>query len=471
MKTSLKLFAALAAAAMLASPAQAEGPFRNPDNKNLNDPGEGSYPVPYKKPVVAEITEQLHRIQNYIDTITPTRIVDKKTRQPVTDLSKPVASAVFDGPGNEQLLLIYEMGVVHAGLMSARQATGDASFGKTTERHFNFLKEVQPYFRAQEDRFHLERENSFARFLDPRSLDDSGSMCAALIRARFARLGPDMSGMIKTCSTWVSRQQFRLKDGTLARKRPQAVSLWADDMYMGIPALAETGHLTGDAAYFDDAVNNVLRMSAYLFNPALNLYTHGWHANQPDAPRFYWARANGWAVLAMSDLLDVLPKNHPGYPKVLAQLRLTLRGVAEQQSGSGLWHQMIDRHDSYLETSASAMYVYAIAHAINQGWISPTTYGSVAQAGWAGLSSRINAKGQVEGTCVGTTLASDQVYYYNRPTSVDAMHGYGPTLLAGAEMIKLLNNPALEVQYKVRTYHYMPKDGAKTDYREHGANP
>ena len=77
----------------------------------------------------------------------------------------------------------------------------------------------------------------------------------------------------------------------------------------------------------------------------------------------------------------------------------------------------------------------------------------------------------MEGTCVGTTLASDQVYYYNRPTSTDAIHGYGPTLLAGAEMIKLLNNPALEVQYKVRTYHYMPKEGAKTDYREHGANP
>jgi unsaturated rhamnogalacturonyl hydrolase len=57
-------------------------------------------------------------------------------------------------------------------------------------------------------------------------------------------------------------------------------------------------------------------------------------------------------------------------------------------------------------------------------------------------------------------------YYYHRPTSVDALHGYGPMLLAGAEIIRLVTNPAFEVQHKVRTYHYMPK-GGQTDYREH----
>jgi rhamnogalacturonyl hydrolase YesR len=224
--------------------------------------------------------------------------------------------------------------------------------------------------------------------------------------------------------------------------------------------------MTGKREHYDDAVKNALQMSHYLFNPQLNLYTHGWHANIPDAPRFYWARANGWAVLAMSDLLDVLPKDHPGYQPVLNQLRASIKGIAELQSGTGLWHQMLDRNDSYLETSASAIFTYVIAHAVNQGWVSPTTYDSIAQAGWAGLSTRISAKGEVEGTCVGTTLAGDMVYYYNRPTSVHALHGYGPTLLAGAEIIKLMNNPAFEIQHKVRTYHYLPK-GGKTDYREH----
>ncbi|MFL6659852.1 MAG: glycoside hydrolase family 105 protein [Massilia sp.] len=466
MKTSSKLFVAIAAITLLYASARADGPYRNPDNKDQTDIGEGTYPVPYKKPDIAEITAALNRIRGYLDSVTPTIVIDKKTGAPITDFTTPVASAIVAPSGGDFGLQVYEMGVVHSGLLRVAAATGDPHFTDMTARHLAFFAEKLPYFRAQEQRFHLERANSFSRFLDPRALDDAGSICAAMMRARAANIGPDLSAQIAVCGDWVANKQFRLADGTLARKRPQAVSLWADDMYMGVPALAELGRMTGKRAYFDDAVKNVLQMSAYMFNKDKGIYTHGWNANNPDAPRLYWARANGWAIVTMSDLLDVLPKTHPGYPKVLAQFRATLRGIAELQSGSGLWHQMLDRNDSYLETSASAMFVYAIAHAVNQGWVSPTTYGAIAQAGWAGLSTKINAKGQVEGTCVATTFGSDQVYYYNRPTSVDALHGYGPTLLAGAEMINMLKNPAFEIQFKVRTYHYVPK-GDTTDYREH----
>ncbi|WP_229415950.1 glycoside hydrolase family 88/105 protein [Pseudoduganella armeniaca] len=468
LKTNVKtnVLAALACCALLGT-AHAEGPFRNPDNKNPNDLSEGTYPVPYKMPVAAEITEALNRIRTYMDKSTPTRVVNRKTGAPITDFKNPVAEAAFEDAAGDYGILVYEMGVVHSGLLRAAEVTGDQGFTAMTRRHLQFFADKLPYFRAQEQKYHLERANSFSRFLDPRALDDAGSMCAALMRARAAKVGPDLAGMIATCSDWVANKQFRLADGTMARKRPQAVSLWGDDMYMSIPALAEMGRMTGERKYYDDAVNNVLNMSKYLFNPQLGIYTHGWHANAPDSPRFYWSRANGWAVLAMSDLLDVLPKDHPGRDKVLEQLRATLKGIAERQSGTGLWHQMIDRSDSYLETSASAMFVYAIAHAVNQGWISPTVYGSVAQAGWAGLATKINAQGQVEGTCVGTTLASDQVYYYHRPTSVHALHGYGPMLLAGAEMLRLLKNPNVNIEYKVRTYHYQPKGAGQTDYREH----
>jgi unsaturated rhamnogalacturonyl hydrolase len=462
----LHFVAALLGCALVASPALGQGQYRNTDNTNLGDAGEGTYPIPYKKPVVAEVTAQLQAIRAFMDRATPTRIVSKRTGQPITDLKKPSADAVFEKSAGDYGIQVYEMGVVHSGLLKAAQVTKDPGFTAMTRRHFAFFAETLPYFRAQEQQFKLERANSFSRFLDPRSLDDAGSMCAALMRARATKVGPDLKPMIDTCSDWVAKRQFRLDDGTMARKRPQEVSLWADDMYMSIPALAEMGRLTGERAYFDDAVANVMGMSSRMFNPQLGLYTHGWHANHPDAPRFYWARANGWAVLAMSDLLDVLPKDHPGYPKVLAQLRASLKGIAELQSGSGLWHQMIDRNDSYLETSASAIFTYVFAHAVNEGWVSPTTYGSIAQTGWNALSTRITALGQVEGTCVGTTLAGDMVYYYNRPTSVDALHGYGPMLLAGAEIIRLVTNPAFEVQHKVRTYHYMPK-GGQTDYREH----
>ncbi|GGX80150.1 hypothetical protein GJV26_23540 [Massilia dura] len=455
-KTGLCLLV-LSLAALSVNLAHGAGPYRNPDNRNPNDPLEGTYPVPYKLPVVAEITAQLDSVRGFIDRATPSRIVDRATGQPVTDFAAPSATAIVEPSPNDFGIMNYEMGVMHAGLMLGRRVTGDPKWTAMTERHLAFFHDRLPYFQAQEQEFKLGRANSFARWVKPHALDDAGSMCAALVRARLEKIGPDMAPVIATLSDWVANRQVRLKDGTLARNRPQAWSVWADDMYMSIPALAEMGRMTGERRYYDDAVKTVLGISKYIFDAQAGLYTHGWNQNNPDAPEFYWGRANGWAVLAMSDLLDVLPKSHPGYQKVLAQHRRALRGIAKQQSGEGMWHQMLDRHDSFLETSGTAMFVYALAHAINQGWISPTTYGSIAQAGWAGISARIKADGSIVDGVTATTFGADHVYYYNRPTSINAMAGYGPVLLAGFEMIRLLGNPDVVITDKVKTYHYGPK--------------
>jgi rhamnogalacturonyl hydrolase YesR len=454
-------------ALVLAVASNAEGTYRNRDNRDPNDDGEGTYPIPYQLPTVAEITEQLQRVHGYLDRNIPTSVVDAKTHKPITDFTNPIATASLARTDTDFYMLAYEMGVVYSGMLKASAVTSDPRFNEFTRERFQFIADKTPYFRAQDEKFHLGRRSAFRGVLEPLALDDCGAMLASVIRARLANIGPDLQPLITTWSEYVAHGQFRLADGTLARQRPQAQSLWADDFYMSVPALAEMGRLTGDNKWFDDAVKNTLQMSDRLFNKQLGIYTHGWNANNPDAPQFYWARANGWAVLTLADLLDVLPKDHPGYEPVLAQYRDLLRGICQYQSGAGLWHQLLDRNDSYLETSASAMFVYGIAHAINQGWISPTTYGSIAQAGWAGLTPKITKDGAVDGTCVGTTFASDAAYYYARPASSDAMHGYGPMLLAGAEMIQLLKNPAFDIQVKLRTYHYVPKTGGKTDYREH----
>lgn len=463
--------AACAALALGLTPLSAEGPYRNRDNTNLNDSGEGTYPFPYQLPTQAEITEVLTRVHGFLDKHSPSRIVDRDTGVEITDFTKPVKNGVTHRSNQEFYPLAYEMGVIHTGMLKAGQVTGDARFKAFSQRHLTFIKDRLPYFRAQDAEFKLGRVSSFRGILEPLALDDSGSMCAALIRAKQAGVGPDLQEVIDIWSTYIAKKQFRLADGTLARQRPQAESLWADDYYMSVPALAEMGRLTGDRAWFDDAVKTVDGMWKRLFNPARGVLTHGWNANNPDAPQFYWARANGWAVVAVSDLLDVMPTDHPAYERVLGYHRTLLRGLAQYQSGQGLWHQLLDRNDSYLETSATAMFVYGYAHAINRGWISPTTYGSIAQAGWCALTPRITKDGGVDGTCVGTTFASDAAYYYARPANIWAMHGYGPVLLAGAEMIELLKNPTIDIQVKLRTYHYVPKNGGKTDYREHAGVP
>jgi hypothetical protein len=107
--------------------------------------------------------------------------------------------------------------------------------------------------------------------------------------------------------------------------------------------------------------------------------------------------------------------------------------------------EVLERVRNYLETSATAIFTYSIAHAINQGWIDPLAHGPMALLGWNAVSTKVNAQGQVEGTCVGTGMGFDPAFYYHRPTNVFAAHGYGPVILAGAEIIKLLKNYRVEI--------------------------
>lgn len=120
----------------------------------------------------------------------------------------------------------------------------------------------------------------------------------------------------------------------------------------------------------------------------------------------------------------------------------------------GFWHQLLDRPDSYLESSATAMFTFAIARGVNRGWLQPV-YAPVAQTGWRALEQRIRPDGRIDGTCVSTTAAYDAVYYYNRPTDPAAMQGFGAALMAGAEVMQMLRS--FDVQKRLNTFHYFPR--------------
>jgi unsaturated rhamnogalacturonyl hydrolase len=293
--------------------------------------------------------------------------------------------------------------------------------------------------------------------LHPRMLDDSGSMCAAMIKASRAGLEAEaLRPWIDNYMKWIRDGQFRFADGTLARQRPLPNTLWLDDLYMSVPALAQMGALTGEPKYFDDAVRQIMQFSARMFVQETGLYRHGWVQDMEPHPAFYWGRANGWAAVSMAELLSVLPEDHPGRAAVLAQFRAHAAGLAAAQSGAGLWHQLLDRPDSYLETSASAMFVYALARGINRGWLDPLAYGPMVSLGWNAVAQKVNGQGQVEGTCVGTGMGFDPAFYYHRPTSTLAAHGYGPVLLAGAEMIALRRGQGAAAQISGGAVQFAP---------------
>lgn len=401
------------------------------------------YDTPYGKPEVKAITEVIDRIYNYLHQTTPMTLINKDTQAAVSDYSKVDEKTIFK-PGDFRLNS-YEWGVTYAGMLLASETTGDPKYASYTKSRLGFLAQIQPWFVNLEQK-QPNAPHAMARVLAPHALDDCGAMCAAMIKTQqLAGFEADLKPMINTFADYISTKEFRLPDGTLARNRPLPNSLWLDDLFMSVPALAQMGKYTGEKKYFDDAVKQVLQFADRMFNNDKSLFMHGWVLGMDEHPQFHWARANGWAVMTMVELLEVLPENHEGRSQVLNLLRKHIRGLANYQTGKGFWHQLIDRNDSYLETSATAIYTYSIARAINRGYVDAAVYGPMVCLAWNAVATKVNEKGQVEGTCVGTGMGFDPAFYYYRPINVYAAHGYGPVLLAGAEMIQLVKTHKIEI--------------------------
>jgi unsaturated rhamnogalacturonyl hydrolase len=400
------------------------------------------YETPYEKPEIKNITEILDRVYNYLDQNTPMALVNKETLSEITDYSRVDEMTIFK-PGDFRLVS-YEWGVTYAGMLLASEATGNPKYANYTKSRLRFLATIQPSFVSLEEK-KPNVDHLYSRVLHPQALDDAGAMCAALIKTQRQGIDCDLNPLINTFIEHIFNKEFRFSDGTLARNRPQPNTLWLDDLFMSVPALAQMGKYTGEMKYYDDAVKQVIQFSDRMFNTEKNLFMHGWVMGMDEHPQFHWARANGWAIMTMVELLEVLPESHPGYSKVVDLLRKHIRGLAKFQSPRGFWHQLIDCSDSYLETSATAIYTYSIARAINRGYIDAVAYVPMVCLAWNAVAGKINEKGQVEGTCVGTGMAFDPAYYYYRPINVYAAHGYGPVLLAGAEMLQLLKNHKIEI--------------------------
>lgn len=403
------------------------------------------YPGPYGTPVVADILKVLGRIEGYLAANTPARLVDRQTGAEIKDLKSPNPNATI--ARGEFNIIGYEWGVVYSGMLLVAEATGDPRFRTYTAERLAFLVEKAPYFQALSVAAGLGAAppipargggfNSFRAVLNPHTLDDSGSMCAAMIKATRVGVGGELRPLIENYMAWISTKQQRLADGTFSRSRPLPDSLWLDDLYMSVPALGQMGKLTGEQKYFDDAVKQITQFADRMFNRQKGLWMHGWVQSMDVHPEFHWARANGWAAVAMAELLDALPENHPGRAKVLEIFRAHIRGLAERQARDGRWHQLLDRPDSYLETSATAMFAFAIARGVNRGWLDPLAHAPLAILAWHAVTTQVNETGQIENVCVGTGMGFDPGFYYARPVSSVAPHGPGPVLLAGAEMLLL----------------------------------
>lgn len=374
------------------------------------------YKTPYGKLSAESVKTDMDRVFTYIEEVTPAKMTDGIINQGTYRLTS------------------YEWAVMYNALLDAADITGD-------KRYFDYVVSRIRFLASEADKYDgdLNKDGQMRQVKKPVTLDDAGAMAGAWMRAAMADSTLKVSDYIEQYWSVAEKSPVYLEDGTIARNRPHYNAVWLDDMYMAIPSTAVRSQYTSNPALLDKAANMASGFFKRMWIPEKRIFRHGYLEGKKCQPSLAWGRANGWAILTMCQLLDFLPENHDKRSEVLDMFKEHVAGLVELQGIDGFWHQLLDRNETYNETSATAIFTYALAHGINKGWLDPAIYGPVAQLGWEAVASKINEHGEVEGVCVGTGMGFEPMYYAYRPVSVKAAHGYGPVIWAGAEMIKLLN--------------------------------
>ncbi len=331
----------------------------------------------------------------------------------------------------------YTMGVLNMAMINLGAYLNEEKYTNYPVRHVANGMDNYKYFQA---RFKNDRPHHrwpYGQLWTMRELDDCGAMGASVIEVYNLVKRDDYKDYIEKTARHIMEIQDRLADGTLVRKFPHEMTLWADDLYMSVPFLARMGNLSGEKKYFDDALKQVFNFTKYLWNEDKELYYHCFYSDLERNGVAHWGRCNGWVMMAQVHLMNFLPENHPQREALRKNLERQILGIAKYQNEDGLWHQVLDKTDSYLESSCSAMFVYSIARAVNEGWIDKR-YASIALRGWNGLKEhKITLDGQLKDICVGTGIEDNLVFYYNRPARTNETHGLGAIIDAGIEIMKL----------------------------------
>lgn len=197
--------------------------------------------------------------------------------------------------------------------------------------------------------------------------------------------------------------------------------LWIDDMFMITAVQAQAYLRTGDRRYIDRAAREMVLYLDRIQRP------NGLFYHAPDAP-YFWGRGNGWMAVGMSELLRMMPKNHPDRSRIEAAYRLMMQTLLRYQAHDGMWHQVIDDPGSWKESSCTGMFAYAMIVGVKNGWLDKKTYGAAARQAWLTLLSYLDEKDNVRSVCVGTGTSKEYRHYVTRPKETGNLHGQAPLL-------------------------------------------
>nr|WP_186737276.1 glycoside hydrolase family 88 protein [Spirosoma utsteinense] len=251
-------------------------------------------------------------------------------------------------------------------------------------------------------------------------------------------------------------EQPRTKEKGFWHKQRYPNQMWLDGLFMAAPFYAEYGTLYGQPENLNDIALQFALIEKHLVDAKTGLLYHGYDESRAQkwadpttgrSPNF-WGRSIGWYAMALVDVLDYLPADHPKRAAFVGYLQRLMPAVVRyQDKTSGCWYQIVDqgsRKGNYLEASASCMFVYALAKGVRLGYL-PETMQANAKRGYDGIlktfvettpEGTLNLNGTVSVGGLGGTPYRDgsYAYYLSEPIRKNDLKGVGPFIMASVEM-------------------------------------
>lgn len=365
-------------------------------------------------------------------------------------LSEQMAATVMEIWPKRSPRWSYDYGVVQDGLNAIWRRTGNAEYFKYVQSWMDeFIAADGTIDTYSEDHYNIDNIKNGTVLLD---------LYKVTGQEKYFKAASILWGQLQ--------RQPRTKEGGFWHKKIYPNQMWLDGLYMGQPFYAEYAALINNRGAFDDIANQFAWMEKNARDTKTGLLYHGWDESRAErwsnpktglSPHI-WARAMGWYAMALVDVLDYFPKAHPRHQElvnILNRLAAAIKSV--QNNKTGLWYDVLDRPNekgNYFESSASAMFVYAIAKGVRQGNL-PATYFSVADKGYKGMQqefieqravNKINLKGTVTVSGLGGKPYRDgsYAYYISEKVMTNDPKGVGAFLKAANEMeIAAMSKPGL----------------------------
>jgi unsaturated rhamnogalacturonyl hydrolase len=250
-------------------------------------------------------------------------------------------------------------------------------------------------------------------------------------------------------------EQPRTASGGFWHKKIYPNQMWLDGLYMGEPFYAQYTVQFENGAKLDDIAKQFELIQLHATDPKTGLLFHGWDESKqmPWADKTtgcspnFWSRSIGWYVMALVDVLDYFPKNHPKRNELIGYLNEISNSLVKFQDPSGLWYQVTDKGGSegnYLESSGSSMFAYAMAKGANKGYL-PKKFKVIANKAFDGLTTRLiktDSDGQIHITqaCAVAGLGGNPYrdgsysYYVNERKKDNDPKATGSFILAALEL-------------------------------------